>query len=86
MIFSLTTIIKSCQKLWIVSHLSESFDVPAGCCSIDFHQTDINFSPVTMTKIRQVSCSDIIGAHPKYHDYHRLSFVTIRISLTWRIF
>ena len=30
-IFSLTTIIKSCQKVWIVSHLSESFDVPVGC-------------------------------------------------------
>ena len=30
-IFSLTTIVKPCQKLWIVSHLSESFDVPAGC-------------------------------------------------------
>ena len=30
-IFSLTTIEKSCQNLCLKSHLSESFDVPAGC-------------------------------------------------------
>ena len=29
-IFSLTSIIKSCQNLCLKSHLSESFDVPAG--------------------------------------------------------
>ena len=31
LIFLLTSIHFQCQKLWILSHLSELFDVPAGC-------------------------------------------------------
>ena len=31
LILSLLTIVKTCQKLWKVSHLSESVEVPPGC-------------------------------------------------------